>query len=420
MVPDTAISDISIDDDTPKTGPAPASPRARSGIKVPSFSKFRKRIFIFGGLGVVLFAFLIWAIWFAPHATITISARTTERPLKAALTVGTDVTNNMSDGSLKSISHEHKDAAAVEFDATGTEEKGEKATGTMTLTRTTPGSVTVPYGTGFSNGDCTFVSQSQATVPGATPVWNGSGFSVSPGTVDVKVQATQIGEGCNLSGRSYTSAMDGISANGGDMAGGSKRQVKIVTQADVIKAQEQLNQQNSEEVKKKLKAKFTKDDTVIDDSFAVSGGDPQATPGIGQEAPTGKAKLSREAVYTMVGLANVNLDAYLKTAFEKTLNNKNDQRVYDNGLSKVQLNGFKAGPRVATVSISATGQVGPKIDDNQIKQDVKGKRYGEVQADLKGIDGVNDVDTKFSPFWVQTVPDDINKITIQFKLKDAS
>lgn len=421
-VPDSAISDLEIDDDTPKATPPtgkPNKPRIKSGVKVPSFSKFRKKVFLIGGGGVLLLVFLVWAIWFAPTATIVIDARTTDRALKTSVTIGPDVATNADQAMIKSTSQQDKQVATVEFDATGTQEVGEKAGGTMTLTRSAPGAVTVPYGSGFSNGSCTFVTQSQATVPGATPVWNGSGFSVSPGTVDVKVQATVVGEECNLSARSYDSSVEGIAANGAQMSGGSKRQIKVVTQSDVLKAKEQLAQQNADDIKAKLKSKFGNDMFILEDSFAKTGGDPQPTPAIGQES-AGKAKLTSDTTYTLTAVSRSDLDAYLRSAFDKTLNNKDEQRVYDNGLKEAKFTDFKQGERVATATLNTTGQIGPKIDDNRIKQEVKGKRYGEIQADLKTIDGVNDADTKFWPFWVQTVPNDANKIKIEFKLKNGT
>jgi hypothetical protein len=422
VVPDGAISNLSIDGDEPKSRvPASvksAASRIKSPVKVPSFNRFRKKVFIFAGLGIAFIIFLIWAIWFAPHATIVIDARTTERAIKSSVTLGTDVETNADQATIKAIAQQEKESVFVDFDATGTQEVGDKAVGTMTLTRSAPGAVTVPYGSGFSNGDCTFITQSQVTVSGAQPVWNGSGFSVQAGTADVKVQASKLGDDCNLSARGYDSTVEGIAANGGQMSGGTKREIKIVTQADVAKATDSLNQKNADDIKKKLKSKFATDAVVIDDSLTPSGGDPQSAPAIGQEAASGKAKLTRDTTYTMTAVSKNDLDEYLKAALEKTLTSKDEQRVYDNGLAKVQLSGFKAGERVATANISSVGQIGPRIDDNKIKEEVKGKRYGEIQADLKGIEGVNDADTRFSPFWVQTVPNDVNKIKIEFKLKN--
>ena len=58
-----------------------------------------------------------------------------------------------------------------------------------------------------------------------------------------------------------------------------------------------------------------------------------------------------------------------------------------------------------------------KIDDNQVKQLAKGKRYGEIQEALEGIQGVDSVDVKFFPFWVSSVPDNDSRITVDFNIK---
>ena len=70
-----------------------------------------------------------------------------------------------------------------------------------------------------------------------------------------------------------------------------------------------------------------------------------------------------------------------------------------------------------TAQVNARGQVGPQISDEDIKQRVKGKRYGDIQADLKSIEGINDVMLDLSPFWVNSIPKDDAKITIKFNLE---
>lgn len=425
-VPASVISGIDIDDETPHAAPPavgekPSRPKSLSKIKVPSFNAFRKKLFIIGGLLVLLIGFLIWAIWFAPRATVIIDARTTDVSVNTQVAVGASLATNTDAATIKSIIEQEKQSASVEFDATGTEDVGERSSGTLTLTRSAPGSVNVPFGAGFSNGDCTFVTQSQVTVPGATPGgFNGSGFSIVPGTVDVKVQATALGEQCNLSGRSYDSTVDGISANGGQMAGGTKKTVKIVTAADVQRAVQQLNEQTDDGKKASLQAKFANDVIVIADSFVANSADPKAEPAIGKEAPSGKAKVTTDVTYSMTGIAKNDMSAYLQGAVEQQLTSKDDQRIYEDGVSNVKLTAFKQTGDNASVTLSATGKIGPKIEDAQIKEQVKGKRYGEIQSSLKEIEGVNDADTRFSPFWVRTVPNDVNKIKIEFKLQNAS
>jgi hypothetical protein len=72
-----------------------------------------------------------------------------------------------------------------------------------------------------------------------------------------------------------------------------------------------------------------------------------------------------------------------------------------------------------TGNIVATAKIGPKIEDSVVKDMAKGKRYGEIQSSLEAIQGVDTVDVKFWPFWVSAAPNDVKKITVEFKLNDT-
>jgi hypothetical protein len=194
----------------------------------------------------------------------------------------------------------------------------------------------------------------------------------------------------------------------------------VVSQADIDKAKEQLNDSNKEDALKKLKAKFGSGDVIIESSLTTTGVDPVSAPAVNQEA-TGKAKLTREVTYTLTCVAKGDMNEYLDKAFDELLTSKDSQRVYDNGLSTVNFSDFTAGNTGSTndgATLTATAQIGPKINDNDIKDQAKGRRTGEVIGDIKAIDGISDVNVKLSPFWVTGLPDDVKKISVEFKLKD--
>lgn len=402
----------------PKNDESPRKPKAAG--KVPNFSSFRKKL-IFIVLGVLLLiGFLVWAIFFAPHATVDITAKTSDERVSTSVTIGTKQATDVDKGTIKSLREQTKEEASVEFAATGTEEEGEAASGTMTLTKSSPGDRTVEIGTGFSSGDCTFVTRSEVEVPGSSPEWNGSGFDNRPGSVDVKVKATEIGDQCNLSSRDYQSTLDGVSAEGGSMSGGDKRTLKIVTQADVQKASEQIAEQNNDEIKAKLKKQFDADVKVIDSSFRTAQAETVASPEVGEEAADGKATLKSSVTYVMDGVDTSELEKYIEAAAKSRMSKETDQRVYDAGVSEAQLADFAAADDGGTLNLTAVAQVGPQISDNEVKNRTKGKKFGDIQADLKSIQGVDDVQVEFFPFWVSTVPDDDKKITVKFNLDKSS
>lgn len=411
-IPASSVDSIDIDGDVPPPAPkraAAGKPKAKKGIKVPDFGTFRKKAVLFAGLGVLLITFLVWAIWFAPHATVVVSAKTSDQSLRTPVTLGDDLTTDSEKTTIKSVSKEEKVSQSVDFDVTGTKDVGEKATGTVT----------------FSTSS---ISDLGTTIPANTQLTTASGLSyLTTQSVTITISnynGATAGIVASEGGTKYNGATGALSGAPGKIAssisaataGGTDKTIKIVLQADVEKAKKQIADQNTDEIKKKLVSGFGPDVFVIDSSFTASGGDVQSSPGVGEEAASGKAKLTREMTYVMTGVPKDELNSYLDDAFTKTLTNKSQQRVYENGAKEAKFDDFKSGERTATASLSTTGQIGPRIDDEQIKELVKGKRFGEIEGDLKAIDGVSDVKLNLSPFWVQSVPNDVKKISIEFKL----
>lgn len=424
---DIPVSGINVDDSKdkdsdiiyakpPQDGENPKSPSKFK--KVPNFNKFRKKLIIIGALVLALIAFLVWAIWIAPKATVNISAKTHTEKINTSVALSTDSETSVEKGVLRSVVVEEKKDASVDFTATGTKEVGEPASGTMTLARSTPSDKDVELGSGFSNGNCTFITTRDVTVPGSSPEWNGSGFSNVPGTVDVEVRATEDGEQCNLSARSYDSTVNGISAKGGDMSGGMQRTFKIVTQEDVQKASEALVEQKTDDIKAALKKKFAKDVKIIDSSFEAIRADAVSTPEVGKEAKDGKAKLTSSVTYKMTGVEISELKTYLSAALKAKIPEDADQRIYDSGEEKATLVDFVANDKGGTVTLEAKGQIGPKINEDNVKDRVKGKQFGDIQADLQAIPGVNDISVDMFPFWVKTVPEDTSRITVKFNIEN--
>lgn len=411
-IPASKIEGIDIDGEAASKAASARTKPAKKGIKVPDFGTFRKKALIFGGLGVFLVVFLVWAIVFAPRATIVVSAETSDQDLSMAIAVGPDLQTDFTKEQLKGLRQEDKATQTIEFDATGTKDIGEKAKGNVRFSTSSFGGLgTIPAGTILqSSTGLTFSTDSAVTL-------TFTGGLSSSGTTTVT--AADRGEKYNGANGSLSGAPSGVSASFTEAtSGGTTKEIKVVTQADINKATVELTEQNTDEAKKKLIAKFEPGTVVIDSSFKASTADPQSLPALGQEA-TAKAKLTQETTYTVMGVAKAQLSSYLDEALQKRISNKDEQKVYDNGVSTVKFADFvqNAGEQKGVVNVTAVAQIGPKIDDNEVKEQVKGKRTGEIMGDLKSIDGVSDVEVKLSPFWVQGVPDDAKKITVEFKLK---
>lgn len=424
-VSDSSIDDL-LNDDTseknmpravpPAPGAQPVKPKAKNGIKVPNFNSFRKKLILIIAGVVLLIGLLIWGIFFAPRATVVISARTSDSSVNAKVTLAADASTSLANSAIKATVKQVKKDTSLDFDATGSKEVGEKASGTMTITRNgvSDSASTIPAGTGFSSGTRTFVTTTSATVPASKIV----GTNLEPGSVDAAVVATAVGEEYNLSARAYQSSVSGFSARGTDMSGGSKRQIKVVSENDIQKATEQLTRQNNDALKKQLQDEFDDSTVVIDQTFNVTSENIVAAPAVDQEASSGKAKLTASITYKLSGVDKIEYSKYLDAYFAKQIEGKNDQRVYENGSNKVTFTNVAATNDGFTANIVAAAKIGPKIDDTEIKNIAKGKRYGDIQSSIEAIQGVDDVDIKFWPFWVSSAPNDINKIAIEFRLNE--
>lgn len=416
------LDDLDLDDDAPNNKKTVA-PSSVKRTKVPNFDSFRKKLFIGIGAGVAAIGLLVWMFVFAPSAIITVIAKTTDFPVSVNVALSNDqatsVENNILQSNTITLPEDNKfSQKSVEFTATGTKDIGEKAGGSMKITRTATTNVpiAVPAGTGFSSGEYTFVSTQSVTIEGASV---GTGGIVYP-TKTIPVVAVKIGPDFNLGPRTYTPSIAGISASGGEMTGGVLKTVKIVTQADVNIASQQLGELSEADAKKALLASIPADQIAINDSYTVSKTDVVATPAIGAEAPDGKGTVTLKAVYTIKTVAKSELKAFITKKVDGEIENGKDaQKVYDYGVDGAKLTEFTVSGGKERVKITAIAKVGPKLEAEQIKEIARGKKAGEIREQLKEIDGVSEVEVKFSYFWVTRVPDNDNKIEVDFTLEST-
>lgn len=380
--------------------------------KIPDFATFRNKFFLFGGIGLVLLIFLIWAFVFAPHAKITISAQTTAVNVDDTLTL--DPKAAASDAgkfTLKPQVQQLKKSVATTFTATGTKDIGGKATGTMHIINCDSSSAfSIAAGTVFTSSDNhTFTSNSAATVPG----FNGSASmcktnGTGAGTADIPVTATAQGDEYNVpagdfSMSGYSSSTFIYARTSAAMSGGSHQQATVVDQADVDKAMQQITAPNVSDAKSQLKKQFTGDVVIIDESFTADTGQPNIDPAVGQPAQQGK--ITVETTYTYVAVPRADIRSVLANNANDALKSNPTQQIYSLGDNNLRFTIFqKQDDGTYKVHVNTVSYIGPKIDTKALAKQITGKRFGEIQALITQIQGVDKVDINFSPFWVTTAP----------------
>lgn len=400
---------------------AKAAARApRKGSAVPDFDKFRKKMFIFGGVGVLALIFLIWAIFFAGKATVAITANTNIVNINKVLELRPNAKLDAAQGIAPAIVKEIKKTASVSFTATGKKDVGERATGTVRFTNAQDETTaSIPAGTQVvTSSGLAFVTNEAVTVAAPTygpPSTCGSDLRCE-GSASVGVVAAAPGSKYNGASGSVNGSFDGASgAFTSVTAGGTDKTITVVSQDDVDKAKEQLKAQDSNKVKAELKKQFEATAVVVNESFAVEPAEPTSAPAVGQEAST--AKLSAETTYRLVGLARSDLRSIYDTSIKAQIAGEKNQKIYESGDESTAFTEFSKTDAGFKVRAQASGQVGPNIDDKALAKQLVGRRAGEIQQQIESIQGVEDVEVKFSPFWVTKAPKNADKITIKFVVK---
>ena len=395
---------------SPPVAGAAANPKVKKGSKVPNFDTFRKKLVLIGLAVVLLVSFLVWAIFFAPRATVVLSARTVDAAINQPVTLSASAQTAADDSIIQAVTEQFTQDVSVEFSATGKKEVGEKATGTVE----------------FSTRD---IDNLGATIPAGTPLTSSSGakyltdesvtFSISNYRgAPVGITAAERGEKYN----GATGSVEGGPSNARATiteatSGGTDKTVTVFSQSDIDRAKAAAEREIDETAAESaLKGQFEKSVTVIEGSLQVGKSDLRTDATVDQEGS--KSSYGGTVTFTMYGVDNGELKDYLTAVIEQQFDDKEEQRVYESGVKDVKFAEVKPSDNGITVQLSTNGKIGPKIDDDKVKQQARGKKYGEIQSSLESVNGVNDVDIKFWPFWVSTAPDDVKKISVEFNLDE--
>lgn len=386
--------------------------------KIPDFNSFKKRILLIGGGILALSGFLVWAIWFAPQATVTIAAKTTPYNVSQQSVARPGADLDVESAVLPAHVANKKQTKSVEFTATGKKEVGKKASGTVNYTKSTPGSATISAGTKLSTeGGLVFVTSTDVTVPGAELGWD-CPSRLCPGEASGGVTAENRGTNYNSADGTMSGGPRGVAAAlDGPTSGGTDKTVTVVSDADVVKAREELAGVDEEELKTELQKEFDGQDViVIEESFRVDVATPSVSPAIGEEAS--EASIKSEVTYQMAAVDESDLEKIIDRNVTQQLEGLPGQRIYKHGVDDVRISQLNIENGNYSFVVETTAYAGPQIDEKQLATQLTDKVEGEIQEVVKSRDGVQNVEVNFSPFWVNRVSSE-DKITIRFDIENA-
>ena len=375
---------------------------------------------------IALIIFCIWAFGIAPAVTITLKLETTTGNFSENISFVDKLEDeNVEEGKFYIQEKKIESKSEVEFEATGKKNVGEKASGTLTVYYIfkSEGSVAVNAGSSFSYNGLGYVATGNTTL-----TWGGKDSECknkdddnigSKGCYiykDISVVAAEAGANYNISA---TNAGWGTSsgvtvASGSAMAGGTDKTVTIVQQSDIDKAMKDTTSENESVNKEKLLDTLADTDFPIESSFKQTVSDPVSTPAVGEAVEDGKkAKLTVTTTDTIFVMDETKLKEYIakKAKLEKGF------KIYE--MNDPFVENFTKTDNGYVGKLKTSYEAGSTITENEVVETVRGKGIGTAKRDLTdNFSGIKSINFETSVPWVNSIPNDTNKITINIKTEE--
>ncbi|OGZ34644.1 MAG: hypothetical protein A2Y98_00070 [Candidatus Portnoybacteria bacterium RBG_19FT_COMBO_36_7] len=385
-----------------------------SGKKIKTVSAFPVKIFSIFILSAVVIAGIVFYLALG-KADVILTAKKEQTPFDFKVLAD----NNLSQidevaNKIPAQLIRLEDKDSEEFAATGQRQMNEKASGIITVYNAYSSS---PQGlvetTRFLSQDGKIFRLTESvTVPGAK-IEEGK---IVASYIDVKVQADQPGDSYNIGPSNFSipgfqgspkyTGFYGKSKN--NMSGGSTENVRVMTQDDFNKAKEKVWESLRQKIQTELATQISANLTILDGSVEIQMDKVESSAEIGGKAEnftltvTGSARALVFSEDDIVVLLRNNLS-------DKLSENKEiaDQTPLNYGETKIDIEKGQISFRV-----SGLQEVFWKIDQEEIKKLIAGKKQNEVEELLFGRPEIKEAQFSLWPFWVRSIPRQTDKIKI--------
>jgi hypothetical protein len=370
----------------------------------------------------LILAGIVFSIFWLPKAEISVFPSSEEMQFSGNFQIRKDAKLNIGKNVIPALVLEKEKQADKDFVSSSEGQRKNKAKGIVTLYNQADSNHQFIKGTRFKTSDGKiFKSTSPISVP--------AGSATQPSTIEVEVIASEAGEQYNIDPTSFKlPGLEGMdiytqvyAKSTQKMEGGFIGETKFVSEEDLLDATKEMNilqeivaKEAKEEILKQLspKLKFLENEIVIVKDkilFNKEEGDPG-------ESFHGTAKVKAQLLTFSETNSNLIISKSISeqikegALFEEIKSSQIVQyHVLENSKKDTYLN----------ISFSGSEKVAWKVDEPQIKKDIKSKKITEVQDYFKKEMGgkVNNTHIALWPFWVVKIPkiDSRIKITIEYK-----
>lgn len=382
-------------------------------LKIPNFNKFRLWL-ILGGLGVVLIVFgLIWALVYAPKASILVNTDSTAVTSSGEITLDTaeGATLDVEEAVLPAQVAQANKTLTAEVEATGQKNNGQKASGTVTMTAqncsttSTPPSVTA--GSGVTTNGKTYLTQTAASF--TFEEFNDGCLIFKSNSVKIIAQNGGADHNAGASSDFTVAGRLDVTATG-SAQGGTDDIIKIVTQADIDKAKEQIQQQDDQQMASELSKQLeSQSQFALTETLSNETGEASSSVQANEKAD--KVKVTQVITYKMLGVKREELEKVIAETVADKIDTSR-QTILDYGLSEATFTLQNQTGGKALVGLRSVVTAGPDLNVDDLKTKIAGLKSSEAKAIIEENPGVVGVEVTYGPFWVRSIPKNTSKITI--------
>jgi len=380
--------------------------------------KRNKRKFPFLPLLMIVILSLVAAFFFIPaKADVFITPKAEDVTAEATFTVNiAESLINYEDNIIPGIIFSDKRDASDNFNATGTDDKAKKATGTIKVfNKMSPAKpLSLIKGTRFmsSTGELVYKSDTAFTIPKATS-------DSVPGSVEITVTAAEAGAKYNistsvfsvpgLSGSEYYSNIWAESVTA--MTGGEESQVKIVSAGDVSSAKDAFEGKYDEVSKQVLIATIPAGYTYFSEdispklsnlSVSAKAGDELDVFSVSGHVETEATVFRDEDAYKLGEKILTKDMSELKTIAPNSV-------TYEVKEKKLNKDG------TITLNVVFSGKIYSMPENEILLNSLRGKNPQNSIALLSNIPEVEKVEITVSPWFKFNIPNNEKDINIQLK-----
>jgi len=368
-------------------------------------------------VGVLLLIIVLSYVFIEDKATLEIW------PVKSQVQFERQVIIDVSQNTTTSISGEvviKEQSASAKFPSTGSKLKSIKASGIIRIYNaySTLSQILIATTRFVSDDGKLFRTPKRVIIPGG----HYEGGKLVPGEIDITVEAGEAGEEYNIGPSTFsipgfagTPRYTAFYAKSFEpMAGGMKQEVAQVSQEDLNKAQESLEERALTNCQTALE-EFTSSQNYILVEEAITGQIIQITPLAekGQEVDSFVFQVKAE-IKALV-FKKQNLEDFAKNYILSQI--PQEKELVAGALTiGYSVKDVDLGEGRMILDIEMTSEIYSAIDEVSLKEAVKNKKPDEIKSVLRNFPEIDKVGVRLWPFWVNKSPEDTERIKISLIL----